>query len=331
MIKIYTLSHHRPDFIPLQYESIKKYVKDEFEYIVINNAVDNEKNSSEIERVCKDLGVSTIKVELDPSMRIMHGEVQFDGNRYANPNVACSYPTQWVWKNYMLKNDCLTVNIDSDMFFIKEVNIEEMMSGYNFGFVHAYRNNHKVHYPWNGFFIADIPNMPNPEEMNWGCGQVEGTRVDVGGQGHYYLIKYKDELRTLNIEQWGVLDDRKVPIEVNINGCAQFFIDLQNKSIEIKNRQHSDTKTFEHQEDREDYWDYFSENFINIIRETSKYDFPKPTFIDFLKLEKSDTIKESFIFHYKAGSNYMPWANDTYNNAKTVAFTKLLESKIFND
>jgi len=62
MIKIYTLSHHRPDFIPLQYESIKKYVKDEFEYIVINNAVDNEKNSSEIERVCKDLGVSTIKV-----------------------------------------------------------------------------------------------------------------------------------------------------------------------------------------------------------------------------------------------------------------------------
>ena len=35
-IKIYTLSDKRPDFIKLQYETIKKHVTDDFEYVVIN-------------------------------------------------------------------------------------------------------------------------------------------------------------------------------------------------------------------------------------------------------------------------------------------------------
>ena len=37
MIKIYTYSHNRPDFIEPQYNSIKKHIKDDFEFIVFNN------------------------------------------------------------------------------------------------------------------------------------------------------------------------------------------------------------------------------------------------------------------------------------------------------
>lgn len=32
MIKIYTYSHNRPDFIAHQYASMKKYIKDEFKF-----------------------------------------------------------------------------------------------------------------------------------------------------------------------------------------------------------------------------------------------------------------------------------------------------------
>jgi hypothetical protein len=331
-IKIYTLSDKRPDFINLQYETIKKHVTDDFEYIVINNAVDSAERTAEIDSICESLGVESLKVILDPSMRVSHGEVNFTGDQYANANLACSYPTQWAWINYMTKHDDLVVNIDSDMFLIKNVSFKEMIGSNNFGIVHAYRgNDHRVHYPWNGFFIADIPNMPNPEEMDWGCGEVLGERVDVGGQGHYYLKKYQDQLKTLNIEQWGVLDDRGDDIEVSVNGCAQFFINLEEMSIDVKNRQASDHNTFDHQSPRDNYWDYFSDNFIDIINETKKTGFPKPTFVDFLKLEKDDTIKESFIFHYKAGSNYMAWANSVYNSKKTEAFTKLLSEGVFND
>ena len=34
MIKIYTYSHNRPDLIKPQYESIKKHIKDDFQFTV---------------------------------------------------------------------------------------------------------------------------------------------------------------------------------------------------------------------------------------------------------------------------------------------------------
>ena len=37
MIKIYTYSHNRPDFIEPQYNSLKKHIQDDFEFIVFNN------------------------------------------------------------------------------------------------------------------------------------------------------------------------------------------------------------------------------------------------------------------------------------------------------
>ena len=36
-VKIYTYSHNRPDFIKLQYETIKRHVKNDYEFIVFNN------------------------------------------------------------------------------------------------------------------------------------------------------------------------------------------------------------------------------------------------------------------------------------------------------
>ena len=40
-ITIYTAADKRPDFIHLQYETLKKYIKDDFEYIIFNNAIDS--------------------------------------------------------------------------------------------------------------------------------------------------------------------------------------------------------------------------------------------------------------------------------------------------
>lgn len=40
-ITIYTVADKRPDFIPVQYDTLKKYIRDEYEYIVLNNAIDS--------------------------------------------------------------------------------------------------------------------------------------------------------------------------------------------------------------------------------------------------------------------------------------------------
>ena len=51
--------------------------------------------------------------------------------------------------------------------------------------------------------------------------------------------------------------------------------------------------------------------------------FPHPVWIDLIKTQNQE-IKESFIFHYKSGSNYQPFATPEYNEKKTQELTKLL-------
>ena len=203
MIKIYTYSHNRPDLIKPQYESIKKHVKDDFEFIVFNNerAGSNPFSGYSPERVqeifdvCKGLNIKCIRVDLDPELQFINGYQQFAGDSFmGDGSHACGYSFSWGWKHHISKNDCISLIIDSDMFFIKDISIKDMMEGYNLAINPSYRYGAKyqdednrgsivLKYPWNGIVIADIPNMPNPSELKWGLGVFNGEACDVNGHG----------------------------------------------------------------------------------------------------------------------------------------------------
>lgn len=332
-VRIYTFAHNRPDFIPIQYETFKKYIKDDFEFIVFNNEKPgshggyNPLRKEEIFKVCEDYGIECIDVRLDDDLRILNNQEQFRNGAYTNGNTACSYPFTWAWKNYVVKDTNIAVLIDSDMFLCKDVSFNEIMKDHNFAYVPSYRNDCTLKYTWNGLVFVKPQEIPNPEEMSWGCGYVNGTAVDVGGEVYYYLQKYENQLKTLYLDQWGLLVDSSAPYELSLNGCAQYWADFQKLELSAGESQAllpPAPKTFPHQTNRDDYWDYFYSNYSKLLEIVESYDFPKPTFIDFLKLEKDDSIEESFVFHYKAGSNYMPWATQEYNQKKTTAFHKLL-------
>lgn len=336
-VKIYTFAHNRPDFIPIQYDTFKKYIKDDFEFVVFNNEKPGSHGGydplrkEEIFKVCEHLGIECIEVQLDDDIRVLNNEAQFHNGAYTNGNTACSYPFTWAWKNYVVKDKNISVLIDSDMFLCREVSFNEIMKDYNFAYVPSYRNDCSLKYPWNGLVFVKPQEIPNPEEVSWGCGYINGTAVDVGGEACHYLEKYKKELKTLYLDQWGLLVDNSTPYELSLNGCAQYFGDFSEPNTfnvqagESQALPPPATKTFPHQKDRgEYYWEYFYDNYMEILEIVEENGFPKPTFIDFLKLEKDDSITKSFVFHYKAGSNYMPWATEEYNQEKTKAFHKLL-------
>ena len=197
MIKIYTYSHNRPDLIPLQYESIKKHVKDDFEFIVFNNerAGSNPFSGYSPERVqeifdvCKGLNIQCIRVDLDPELQFINGYQQFTGDSFmGDGSHACGYAFSWGWKHHISKNDCVSMIIDSDMFFIKDISIEDVLGDHNLAFIPSHRYSSKyqdeenrgsiaLRYPWNGVVIADVPNMPNPSELKWGLGMIKDNHV----------------------------------------------------------------------------------------------------------------------------------------------------------
>jgi hypothetical protein len=367
-VKIYTYSHNRPDFIKLQHETIKRHVKNDYEFIVFNNERPGGDPGSgysydrycKIFDVCEKLGIECIGVELDPNLKYINGYLQFENESFVlGGSYACSYAFTWGWKHYISKNNCISVIIDSDMFFIREVSFSEMMKGYNFSFVPHYR--HLSHfqdednpgefafsYPWNGIVISDVPNMPNPSELSWGLANYNGITADVGGECVNYMNKYKNDLRINYLDQISIQRDRFIPqdphtiskdesdIEVGINGSLAVRLGYSKENdlilpfekvppIITGGAQESDERSYPHQIKRKNYWDYFKKSFQYIIDQFSKkYNFPKPTFIDLIKLE-TDEMDKSFIFHYKNASNSHVWMGEDYNIKKTEALYCLLK------
>lgn len=345
-VKIYTYTHNRPDFIKLQYETIKRHVKDDYEFIVFNNERPggdggyDESKISEIHKICKEIDVECIRVELDPELKYLNGIKMFEGDSYLNGNNACAYSFTWGWKNFVAKNDCLSVIIDSDMFFIRDISLNDEMKEYNFAYVPSYRyleqyknpeNPGKLafKYPWNGIVFVKPHELNNVEDVSWGCGHVEGIAVDVGGEAYMYLERNKDKIKERYIDQWGVLVDVQPPFEVNYSGCGQMFADFERGEVEIKDYQESNLRTFPHQTERENYWEYVYNNFDTIMKVSRENNFPKPTFVDFIKFETDENLlQDAFIFHYKNASNTLPWmkgdVGEQYNYYKTQALHNLL-------
>jgi hypothetical protein len=333
--KIYTFSHNRPDLISLQYESIKKHLKDDFDFIVFNNEKPGSEGGFESNRIsqiteeCKNLNITCVPVEFDHSLQVLNNQLMFNNNQYTNGVAACAYSLSWAWKHIISKDSGISVVIDSDMFLCRDVSFTKMMEGYNFAHCPSYRNDFSVMYPWNGIVIADTKNLPDAFNMRWGNGIVCGTPTDVGGELHYYRERYKSELKELYIDMWGILVDTEQFEEVCINGCAQYFVNFNEKQLRARDPQAlmpPNKKTFPHQTEREDYWNYFYTNYDKIKKLINAYNFPKPSYIDLIKLESADDISESFIFHYKSASNYQPWATEEYNANKTNALKTFLKN-----
>jgi hypothetical protein len=335
MIKIYTYAHKRPDFISIQHDSIKKYVKDsDYEYIVFNNAIDDESLSLQIEEECKKLNIKTIKVELHDDINKQKGdgyeEYQFNSEGYFNANVGTSYPLIWSYRDIISKedNENLVVIIDSDMFFMKEISIIDLMSGYDIAFIPQYRDN-GVYYMWNGFVIMDGSKI-ELNKINWFCGLVNGQRVDVGGQTHYYL-KDNPQLKVLNLEFWNLtsVNNNEYISHLNGNVCVKFLVNKDKlSSYQILDNFFADNKLFEYEIDRgsfDDYIKYYADNIIYVKKFIENLEFPKPEHIDFIKCYDKN-IEDSFILHYKSGSNYLNFQNGNYNENKTKALKKFMES-----
>lgn len=176
-IKIYSIHYNRPDFIGWQFDSIKAHIKDDFEYIVINNARE-ESIRSEINKTVSDLNLRVIET---------HSDTQFHlaGKHHADS-------LNYVWKNHMIYDkDDYVMFLDGDCFFIKTFNINEFMKDSILAGPYQQRD-YVYHYLTPTIVISDMENLPEAETIDWEGTGVNGTRLDTGGGIYWYFEKHPD-------------------------------------------------------------------------------------------------------------------------------------------
>jgi len=180
-MKIITIAVNNPLFIEIQYKTFKKYMKNNYEFIVFNDAKEfpdftNDGNiflKKEIENKCNELNIKCINL---------------NNNNHININCAStrtSISMNEVHK-YLLSNPDKYIIIDSDLFLIDNFNIEKYQN-YKSAIVLQERiyNNNLIRYLWNGLVYLDMTIENNYNILDWNI--IYGI-TDTGGHTTNWLM-----------------------------------------------------------------------------------------------------------------------------------------------
>jgi hypothetical protein len=313
----------------MQYESMQKYLQCDYEFVVFNNAVDNEVQYEQIKKVCNNLNIKCVDIKLDTKMQVTQGVTNFIGNRYTTPNVACSYPLMWSFKHYVTNEKKICI-IDSDMFFIDYVDLEKLIVDKDVVYIPQYRQNHQIHYMWNAFVILNLEKNPDLKNLEWTPAPIHNENMDVGALTHFYLKNKM--LNFLLLEEHSIRDEINnefgTKIHYILNGNINYHLDFDKKMnlVDFKHtggQKFNEMKSFPYEKDYCSYDVYTSDmvkKILSLIKE-KKANLPDPYHIAFIAEAGSD---KHFILHYKSGSNYLSFTTETYNKLKTIAVKKIL-------
>jgi len=166
-MKVISCVVNNPTFIEIQYKTLKKYLKNEFEYIVFNDAKgypnttnDNNINlKKDIEDLCKKLGIKCINIPNDTQY---HKSINCPSTRTA------------LGMNFMLKyqiaNPDQYLILDSDMFLIDYLDVNERYKDYKtaFNLRTIFLNDKLYRYMWVGIVYMDMRKIDDIYYLDWG-------------------------------------------------------------------------------------------------------------------------------------------------------------------
>lgn len=179
-VLIFTYSYNRADFIEIQHRTFEKFLKDDYEFVVFNDAKDPV-CFNEIHQTCSRLGIPCL-----------------DMPQHLHLNQAPSHRNAAI-VNYSLKKlgfayDGIVVLLDSDMFLVKDFSVREYLGENPLSGLYQMRSkgDYIIDYLWVGIVFLDMSQLPNKEILDFSPGTIQGTGVDTGGYTHHYLSQHRD-------------------------------------------------------------------------------------------------------------------------------------------
>jgi len=182
-VLIFTYAYNRPDFVEIQHKTFQKFVEDEYEFVVFNDAVDSS-IYNQIHAVCARCGIRCIDIP-----QTIHNQPYLPREpeeSYHAPAVRNANVVQYSLNTLGFAHDDTVMLIDGDMFLVKKFNISQYMASYDLAGLKCV--NQDVDYIWIGLAFLNMATMPNKTTINFNCGRVGRVGVDAGGHTHDYLV-----------------------------------------------------------------------------------------------------------------------------------------------
>ena len=215
MIKIFQVNDMNPELLPTQLESFKKYLQEDFEFVVVNGGMlsKDQSLSTEVTNVCRRLGIRVINIQRDseiealwartinPGEQLFGSHGRFIQGKGGHP---FNYLMQWAWQHVVTKEKGQIAFVHTDVFLIEPIKFSDYLVEQPLCFVGRSEPNtdtpeaERLFHMWEPLLFADVSKVPDPETINWFPARVHGTWMDTGAQTYFYLKQHPD-LKYLNI------------------------------------------------------------------------------------------------------------------------------------
>ena len=174
-VLIITSAYNRPDFIEFQFKTFEKFLTDDYEFVVFNDATSDSMQTAIME-TCTDLKIKCINIP-----QTIH--------KNNNPSNRNSAVVNYALQNLGFSHNGIVCIIDSDLFLVKKFSIKESMNGYQ---IMGVPQGNQIPYIWIGIAFLDMNNLQDHTSIDFNCGKINNIGVDAGGYTYYYLNSHPD-------------------------------------------------------------------------------------------------------------------------------------------
>lgn len=188
-VQIFTSVVNRPDFVEIQERLFKKFLKDDYQFNVVDDSLDDE-ISLEFKTICEKYNITYYRKEQDIKRKT---DPAIAGAEHATETI------QWTFDEIIKKkhSDSIVLFCDSDMFLLEEFSIKEYMEDELIAGALSIRGH--VRYVWNGIMFFNMPKLMEIDpNLDFSGGVVENQLTDIGGNLYYYFKKNNIDFKNIN-------------------------------------------------------------------------------------------------------------------------------------
>tara|TARA_Y100000004_G_scaffold181084_1_gene226388 strand:- start:17 stop:778 length:762 start_codon:yes stop_codon:yes gene_type:complete len=184
MIHIFTSVVNRPDFVSIQNQLFKKFLKNDYKFHIVDDSVDST-IAKQFETICS---LNQLEYYKTPK-KLEH----------SNPSTKVGNVIQWVFDEIIKKNysSDIVFWLDSDMFLIDEFDIEDYVSDCVIAGLPQVRGH--IKYMWNGIMFFNMPKlMALDPNIKFNIDNIDGYELDTGGETYHYFKKNNIDMKPTN-------------------------------------------------------------------------------------------------------------------------------------
>lgn len=200
-VRILTFHYNVPELIQIQHETLKKFLQEDYELIVFNDARDLQHKKA-IKETCAKLGIRCVRFkskwhDTDP-FNVKVNEWAKDPNLYSHigeinsqhPSVRHCHVIQYALDQFGYDHDDLVALLDGDCFLNRPVSFKNLLG--NHDIIGIRKEEGGYEYLWVVFTLFDPRIVPHKEDLKFNLDIINNQIHDTGSHTYHYLNNHPE-------------------------------------------------------------------------------------------------------------------------------------------